>query len=57
MSSRDTQWNNLELTGEGAWDYNEIGFTYNQEYSTLEGLQVTYNHVGQVTTWTNLDLL
>lgn len=57
MTSRDTQWNNLEQTGQGSWTYNESGFTYNQAFSPLEELAVKYNSVGYATHWINLDLL
>lgn len=57
MSSRNTQWNNLEQVGDGTWTYNEDNYTYNQVLSPVEGLAVKYNFVGYSTVWTNLDLL
>lgn len=57
MSSRNTQWENLQQTGVGTWTYNQAGFAYDQEFSLQETLQVAYNYLGDSTVWTNLDLL
>jgi hypothetical protein len=57
MSSRNTQWENVQQPGQGAWFYDQEGFTYDQELSVIEQLEVFYNGLGNVTVWTNIDLL
>lgn len=57
MSSRNTQWDNLQQTGVGTWAYNQSDFDYNQDLSLQETLQVAYNYLGDSTVWTNLDLI
>ena len=57
MSSRNTQWENIQQTGVGTWTYNQEGFDYNQDLSLQETLSVAYNFLGDSTVWTNLDLL
>jgi hypothetical protein len=57
MSSRNTQWDNLQQTGEGAWTYNQDNLAYNTLLDPLTELSVKYNGLGSLTEWTNLDLL
>jgi len=57
MSSRDTQWSNVQQVGEGSWTYDQIGYTYDQILAPEEQLEVNYNGLGSSTIWTNEDLL
>jgi hypothetical protein len=57
MSSRNTQWDNLQQTGEGTWTYNQDNLSYDIAVDPLTELSVRYNGLGTLTEWTNLDLL
>lgn len=57
MSSRDTQWDYLQKVGKGSWTYNQSEITYNQLLDPINSLSVVYNGLGEVTEWTNIDLL
>lgn len=48
-------WSNFEKTGSTqGWEYNEVGYTYNQATDPESGATVKYNSVGDATTFTNL---
>ena len=57
MSSRNTQWDNLQQGGEGTWTYNQDNLSYDIAVDPLAELSVRYNGLGTLTEWTNLDLL
>jgi len=44
----------FERSGTG-WDYNEVGLTYNEIIDPTTSLQVLYNGVGTVASWTNIN--
>lgn len=49
-------WNNQEKTGNTqGWEYNEVGYTYNQLTDPESGATVKYNSVGDAVTFTNLN--
>jgi hypothetical protein len=57
MSSRNTQWDNLQQTGEGEWLMGQDNITAGMDKDLLTGLTVYAGALGDFTQWTNLDLL
>ena len=57
MSSRNTQWDNLQQTGEGEWLAGQDNITAGMDKDLLTGLTVYAGALGNFTQWTNLDLL
>lgn len=50
-----TIWDNTPKTGTtvGGWNYNEIGYSYNQLLDPQTGGIVYYNGSGQLSIWSN----
>lgn len=57
MSSRNTRWDNIPQQGEGSWEYDQDQITYDQLLDPLALLDLKYNGIGDLTVWTNLDLI
>lgn len=49
-----TTWSTIKKIGAG-WEYNEIGYTYNQSLDPVTGALVTYNTSGTATVWTEIN--
>ena len=48
-------WQNIEKTGSSqGWEYNEVGYAYNQANDPDGGATVKYNSVGDAVVFTNL---
>lgn len=57
MTSRNTNWDNIEQNGQGVWLAGQSGLDAGSEFELLSGLRVYAGSLGGSTVWTNLDLL
>lgn len=50
-----SSWSNQEKTGNTqGWEYDEVGFTYDQLLDPISNSPVYYNSVGSAVSYTNL---